>query len=131
MPSDFLPSGKLLTSGVLSSVWASAIGPQGYRLATPRVSLLKPSVPALLNYPDNGLSLLQPLVEGPGISFSAQSNSGELSSLFRAPNVTPIVFEVQRPRSAINTLTGLQRSFGPFSTGFIFATIKNLRSTSL
>ncbi len=116
---------------VLSSLWASFVGPQGYRLLTPRLSLPKSNLPVFLSYPHNALCLLQPSVGAPLVSFGVGLGGAAPSYLFRAPTSVSHLFHAQGLRSRLSFLVGLQRAPDPLFLVSIQSSVGASRPASL
>lgn len=74
---------------LLSTVWASSVGPQGYRAAAPRVLLAQPSFPALFTYPDNALASMHCGLGSPNLAETLTPGLGGGSPFARLPVVAP------------------------------------------
>jgi len=93
---------------LLSTTWASSVGPQGRRAAAPRVLLAQSGLPTLLGYPSNSLAPTQFNQTTPNHLETVVLGLDSSSPFARLPSVAPSSFQCFTPRTLLCLLASPQ-----------------------
>lgn len=103
----------------LSTSWVSSIGPQGYRSASPRFALSRPTAPLFLTYPDNLLSPLQYQLSSPNLNELLTVTPESITASPRTPGVVSATVCPLSTNTLVSALSFFQKNHvSPVDTEF-------------